>query len=150
MCACLPMASPGLLERHLIQFLEGGVEAARVLRQLDFLPLITAALSSLDSGVWESVVHDSTSPRLLMQHIREEILRTGLGLVGHISISAGIWERYVPESFSWVARRHFSGVGPPCDEAVVMLHALSPDPVFPPATRISGSQSGSFRHSENA
>ena len=28
------------------------------------------------------------------------------------------------ESFASVASRHFSGVGPPSDEAVVMLHAL--------------------------
>ena len=76
--ACLPRAPPGLLERRLIQFLDGGVEAARHLRQPDFLPFITAALSSLDSGVWESL-HDSTSPKLLMQRIREEVLRRGWG-----------------------------------------------------------------------
>ena len=99
--------------------------AARELRQLDFLPLITAALSSLDSGgVWESLLHDSTSPKLLMQHIWEEVLRRGLGVVGNIPIPADIWERYVRESFASVASRHFSGAGPPSDEAVVMLHAL--------------------------
>ena len=67
--ACLPRAPPGLLERRLIQFLDWGVEAARDLRQPDFLPLIAAALSSLDPGVWESLLHDSTSPKLLMQRI---------------------------------------------------------------------------------
>ena len=64
--ACLPRAPPGLLERRLIQFLDGRVEAARDLRQPDFLPLIATALSSLDSGVWESLLQDSTSPKLLM------------------------------------------------------------------------------------
>ena len=39
--ACLPRAPPGLLERRLIQFLDGGVEAARDLQQPDFLPFIT-------------------------------------------------------------------------------------------------------------
>ena len=77
--ACLPRAPPGLLERRLIRFLDWGVEAARDLQQPDFLPLITGALSSLDSGVWESLLHDSTSPKLLMQRIREEVLCRGLG-----------------------------------------------------------------------
>ena len=62
--ACLPRALPGVLERRLIQFPEWGVEAARDLRQPDFLRLITAALSSLGLGVWESLLHDSTSPKL--------------------------------------------------------------------------------------
>ena len=77
--ACLLRAPPGLLERRLIQFLDWVMEAARDLRQPDFLPLIAAALSSLDSGVWESLLHDSTSPKLLMERIKEEVLRTGLG-----------------------------------------------------------------------
>ena len=59
-----------------------------------------------------------------MQRIRDEVLSRGLGVVGHIPILPDIWERYVPESFASVASRHFSGVGPPSDEAVVMLHAL--------------------------
>ena len=122
--ACLPRAPPGLLERRLIQFLDWGVEAARDLRQPDSLPLIATALSSLESGVWESLLHDSTSPKLLMQRIRDEVLSKGLGVVGHIPIPADIWEHYVPKSFASVASRHFSGVGPPSDEAVVMLHAL--------------------------
>ena len=88
--ACLPRAPPGLLERHLIQFLDWGLEAARDLRQPDFLPLIATALSSLDSGVWESLLHDSTSPKLLMQRVREEVLSRGLGVVGHIPIPADI------------------------------------------------------------
>ena len=113
---CLPRAPPGLLERRLIQFVEWGVEAARDLRQPDFLPLISAALSSLDSGLWESLLHDSTLPKLLMQRIREEVLRRGLGVVGNIPIPANIWERYVPDSFESVASRHFSGVGPPSDD----------------------------------
>ena len=49
--ACLPRAPPGLLERRLGLFLDWGWEAARDLRQPDFLPLIATALSSLDSGV---------------------------------------------------------------------------------------------------
>ena len=91
--ACLPRPPP---ERHLIQFLDWGVEAARDLRQPDFLPLITAAFSSLDSGVWESLLHDSTSLKLPMRRRREELLRRGLGVVGHIPIPADIWGRYVP------------------------------------------------------
>ena len=122
--ACLPRAPPGLLGRRLIQFLDLGVEAARDLRQPNFLPLIATAPSSLNSGVWESLLHDSTLPKLLMQRIRDEVLSRGLVVVGHISIPADIWERYEPESFVWVASRHFSGVRPPSDEAVVMLHAL--------------------------
>ena len=88
--ACLPRAPPRLLERHLIQFLDWGVEAARDLRQPDFLPVITVALSSLDSGGWESLLHDCTSPKLLMQRIREEVLRRGLGVVGNTPIPANI------------------------------------------------------------
>ena len=42
------------------------MEAARDLRQPDFLPLIATALSSMDSGVCESLLHDSPSPKLLM------------------------------------------------------------------------------------
>ena len=121
---CLPGAPPGLLERRLIRFLDWGVEAARDLRQPDFLPFITTALSSLDSGVWESLLHDSMSPRLPMHRIREVVLRRGLGVVGNIPIPADIWEPYVPESFASVASHHCPGGGPPSDEAVVMLHAL--------------------------
>ena len=129
MRACLPRAPRGSLERRLIQFLDWGMEAARDLRQPDFLPLIAAALSSLDFGVWESLRHDSMS---LMQRIWEEVLCRGLGVVGHNPIPADIWERYVPEPFALVAGRHFSGVGPPSDEAVVMLHALrSQNLLFP-------------------
>ena len=100
------------------------MEAARDLRHPDFLPFIVAALSSPDFGVWESLLHDSMSPKLLMQGIREEAFRRGLGVVGHIPILADIWNRYVPEWFASVASRHFSGVGPPSDEALVMWHAL--------------------------
>ena len=64
MPACLPRAPPGLLERRLIQSLDWGLKAARDLRQPDFLPLITATLSSMDSAVWESFLHESTSPKL--------------------------------------------------------------------------------------
>ena len=70
------------------------------------------------------MLHDSTSPKLPVQRIREEVLRRRLGVVRHILIPADIWERYVPETFASVASRLFSGVGPPADEAVVMLHAL--------------------------
>ena len=52
------------------------------------------------------------------------MLSRGHGVVGHIPIPADVWERYVPESFASVASHHFSGVGPPADEAVVVLHAL--------------------------
>ena len=122
--AYLPRAPPGSLDRRLIQYLDWGMEAARDLWQRDFLPLITAALSSLDSGVWEALLHDSTLPKLLMQSIWEEVLRRGLGVVGNIPIPADIWQRYMPETFASLASRHFSAVGPPLDEAVVMLHAL--------------------------
>ena len=130
--ACLPRAPPGLLERRLIQFLDWRVKAGRDLRQPEFVPLIATALSSLDSGIWESLLHDSTSPKLLMQRIRDEVFSRGLGVVGHIPIPADIWERYGIDSFASVGSRHFSGVGPPSDEAVVMLHALrSHKPLFP-------------------
>ena len=122
--ACLPGAPPGLFERRLLQFFDRGVEVARDLRQPDFLTLIATALSSLDSGVWESLLHNSTLLKLLMQRVRDEGFSRDLGVVGHIPITADIWERYVPESFASVASRHFSGVGPPSDEAVVTLHAL--------------------------
>ena len=143
--ACLPRSPPGLLERCLIQFLDWGVEAARDLRQPDFLPLITAAPSALDSGVWESLLHDSASPKLLMQRMREEVLRNSLGVVGHIPIPADIWERYVPESFASAASRHFSRVGPPSYDAVVMLHALrSQNLLFPLPPRSPGPNWGVF------
>ena len=108
------------------------MEAARDLRLPNFLPSITAALSSLDSMVWKSLLHDSTSPKLLMQRIREEVLCRGSGVVGHIPIPPDVWERYVPESFASVASPHFSGVGPPSEEAVVMLHALCSQVFFLP------------------
>ena len=107
------------------------------------MPLIATALSSLNSGVWESLLHDSTSRKLLMQRIREE--SRGLGVVGHIPIPAYIWERYVPDSFASVASRHFSGVGPPSDEAVVMLHALrSQNLLFPLPPGLAGPNGGVF------
>ena len=143
--ACLPSAPPGLLERRLIQFLDWGVQVARDLWQLDFLPLIIAALSSLDLGVWKSLLHDSTSLKLPMQRIREEVLRRGSGVVGNIPIPADIWEQYVPDSFVSVASRHFFGVGPPSDEAVVMSHALrSQNVLFPLPAGLPGPNGGVF------
>ena len=64
--ACLPRAPPGLLERRLLQLLEWGREAARDLRQQDFLRVLAVALSSFSPDVWESLLHVSTSPKLLM------------------------------------------------------------------------------------
>ena len=93
----------------------------------------------------------STSPKLLMQRIREEVLCRGLGVVGHIPIPADIWNRYVPESFASVASRHFSRVGPPSDEAVVMLHALRGNNLlFPLLPWSPGPNGGGVRHSKNA
>ena len=143
----MPTQGPlGLLERRLIQFFtDWGMEAARDLRQPDFLPLITAALSSLDSGVWESLLHDSMSPKLLLQRIMEEVLRKGLGLVGNIPIPGDIWESHVPSSFESVASRHFSGVRPPSDEAVIMLRALKSQMVlFPISPGSPGLNRGVF------
>ena len=57
---CLPRAPLGLLERRLLPFLERELEASRGLRQLDFLHLISVALTSLNSDVWESLLHNST------------------------------------------------------------------------------------------
>ena len=59
-----------------------------------------------------------------MQRIRDEVLSRCLAVVGHIPIPADTWERYVPKSFAFVANRRSSDVGPPLDEAAVMLHAL--------------------------
>ena len=138
--ACLPRAPPGLLERRLIQFLHWGMEAARDLRQ--------PALSSVDSGVWESLLHDSTSLKLLMQRIKGEVLRRGLGVVGNIPIPADIWERHVPGSFDSVASCRFFGVGPPSDEAVIMLRARkSQNLLFPFPPGSPGPNGGVFRHS---
>ena len=91
------------------------------------------------------MLDDSTLPKLLMEHIREEVLRRGLGVVGNIPISADIWERYVPDSFASVASLHFSGIGPPLDEAVVMLHALrGQNLLFPLLPGSPGPKSGVF------
>ena len=127
------------------------MEAARDLRQPDFLPLLTTALASLDSGVGESLLHGSTLPKLLMRRIREVVLNRGMGVVGNILMPADIWEGYVPESFASVASRHFSGVGPPSDEAVVMLHALrSQNLLFPLPPGSPGPNGGGFCHPKNA
>ena len=83
------------------------MEGARDVRQPDFVPLIAAALSFMDSGLWQSLLHDSMSPKLLMLRIREEVLLRGLGAVVHTPIQADTWERNVPESFASVASRHF-------------------------------------------
>ena len=90
--ACLPRAPPGLLERRLLQFLEWAREAARDLRQPDFLRVLAVALSSFSPEVWESLLHDSTSPKLLMQRIREEVLARGLGVVGRVDIPREVWD----------------------------------------------------------
>ena len=122
--ACLPRAPPGLLERRLLQFLEWGREAARDLRQQDFLRVLAVALSSFSPDVWESLLHDSTSPKLLMQRIREEVLERGLGVVGRVDIPREIWDSCVPDCFADLAGRQSSGIVPPSDEAVVMMRAL--------------------------
>ena len=98
--ACLPRAPPGLLERRLLQFLEWGSEAARDLRQPEFLRVLAVALSSFSPEVWESLLHDSTSPKLLMQRIREEVLARGLGPVGRVDIPREVWDSCVPDGFA--------------------------------------------------
>ena len=51
----------------------------------------------------------------------------------------------MPESFALVASRHFSGVGPPSDEALVMLHALrSQNLLFPLPPWSPGPNGGVF------
>ena len=122
--ACLPRAPPGLLERRLLQFLEWGSEAARDLRQPEFLRVLAVALSSFSPEVWESLLHDSTSPKLLMQRIREEVLARGLGPVGRVDIPREVWDSCVPDGFAELVGRQFSGIIPPSDEAVVMMRAL--------------------------
>ena len=71
----LPRAQLGLLAHCLLQFLEWGREAAKDLQQLDFLLVIALALSLLDPEVWECLLPDSTTPKLLMRRIREEVLQ---------------------------------------------------------------------------
>ena len=103
-----------------------------------------AALSSLDSGVWESLLYDSTSLKLLMQRITQEVLRRDLVAVGNIPIPADIWERHVPGSFDSVASRHFSRVGP-LRTAVVMWRALkSQNLLFPLPPGSPGPNRGVF------
>ena len=110
--ACLPRAPPGLLERRLLQFLEWGSEAARDLRQPEFLRVLAVALSSFSPEVWESLLHDSTSPKLLMQRIREEVLARGLGPVGRVDIPREVWDSCVPDGFAELVGRQFSAWEP--------------------------------------
>ena len=122
--ACLPRAPPGLLERRLLQFLEWGHEAAWDLRQPDFLRVLAVALSSFSPEVWESLLHNSTSPKLLMQRIREEVLVRGLGVLGRVDIPREVWDSCVPDCFADLAGRQFFGIVPPSDEAVFIMRAL--------------------------
>ena len=82
------------------------------------------ALSSFSPEIWESLLHDSTSPKLLMQRIREEVLARGLGVVGRVDIPREVWDSCVPDCFAELAGRQFFGIVPPSDEAVVMMRAL--------------------------
>ena len=122
--ACLPRAPPGLLERRLLQFLEWGRVAARNLRQQDFLRVLAVAFSLFGPDVWESLLHDSSSPKLLMQCIREEVLERGLGVVRRVDIPRDIWDSCVPGCFADLAGRQFSGIVPPSGDAVIMMRAL--------------------------
>ena len=70
------------------------------------------------------MLHDSTSPKLPMKRIREEVLRRRLGVVGNVRNPRDIWDKYVPSLFESPASNPFSGVAPPSGEAVIMLRAL--------------------------
>ena len=65
--------------------------------------------------------------------------------MGNIPIPTDIWERYVPVSFESVGGRHFSCVGPPLDDAMIMLRALHhQNLLFPLPPRSPGRNEGVF------
>ena len=103
--------------------------------------MLTLALSGIKEGVWLSLMPDSTSQKLILQKIREEVLARGLGPVGAVAIPRDIWEGYVPASFSEFASRHFSDVPPLSEEAHTMLRALRGQGLLPlPTPGLPGAQ----------
>ena len=64
-----------------------------------FWDVLSVALPRIVPDVVLSVMHDATSPKVILQQIREEVLAIGLRPTGQIAIPRAIWERYVPASF---------------------------------------------------
>ena len=71
-----------------------------------------------------ALMHDSPSPKLIVQKIREELLAHSFGPVGAVAIPREIGERYVKAFVLEGARRHFSAPPPPSEESRTMLQAF--------------------------
>ena len=84
------------VENRILQFAQWGHEFAKDLGVPKFLE--REALSVLTPEVWESILHDSASPRIVLARIREELLRMGSGEVGNVPIPRDIWDEVVPAS----------------------------------------------------
>ena len=91
------------VENCLLRLVSWGVEFARDLGVPIFLSELRRAQDLLEPKVWLSILHDSTSPRAVLLHLHEQLLRRGLGDVGCIPIQQRIWDSIVPEDFHSVA-----------------------------------------------
>ena len=109
---CVPGAQRNRLEPRLMQFMEWHAEAARDLRVPNFWDIRMLVLSRIAPHLKLSLMHDSTSPKVL-QHNREEVLAKGLGPVREVTIRRPIWERYGLASFLAIAGRYSSCPPPP-------------------------------------
>ena len=70
-----------LLETRLLLFLARGWLAARDFAVSKFLGLFGEAMDSFKPEYWPCVLHDSTSPKLLLVGLSVDVLRRGLGRV---------------------------------------------------------------------
>ena len=94
------------MENRLLRLVSWGVEFARYFRIPNFLSQLrrtcdtaSTTMDLLEPRLWLSIIHDSTSPRVVLPHLREELLCRGLGDVGCIPILEHIWDSVVPEDF---------------------------------------------------
>ena len=90
----------------------------------NFLSELRRALDLLESEVWLSILHDSTSPRVVLLRLSKELLRCEMGDVGCIPIPEHIWDSIVLEDFQRVAGWDLQGVPSPSEHATIMVLPL--------------------------
>ena len=73
------------------------MEFARDLGIFNFLSELCRAPDLLEPEVWRSILHDSTSPRVVLLRPHEELLHRGVGDVGCIPIPEHMWDSIVLE-----------------------------------------------------
>ena len=86
-------------EKRVLRLVSWGTEFTRDFGIPIFLSELCRALHLLEPEVQVSILHDSTSPGVVLLCLREELLHCGLEDVGRIPIHEHMWDSIFPKDF---------------------------------------------------